>query len=205
MGLSAEAYARQLRGLLPRGSIWPRELDSTLRKLLLAIGDELARVEGRGEDVLREAVPTTALETLEDWERVFGLPDECVEEIPETVNERRFAILGKLVATGGASRAYFIDLAAALGFTITISEYTVARVGIFRSGDRLYGEAWAYAWLVNADLSSPALEGWSGQSVLFRSGLGRSGDRLASWNGPALECFFRRSAPAHTVVLFEYS
>jgi uncharacterized protein YmfQ (DUF2313 family) len=93
-----------------------------------------------------------------------------------------------------------------MGFLVTITEYTadVARVGTFRTGSRLYGPAWAYAWKVVVDTSSPALEGWIGQSVWFRTGTGRTGERLRSWNGPVLEAVIRLRKPAHTIVLFEY-
>jgi uncharacterized protein YmfQ (DUF2313 family) len=203
----AEAYARMLRQLLPTGPAWEIEQDDVRAKLLLAMGEELARVEARGEDLLEELDPRTSLELLTEWERAVGLPDAIVTEIPASVTERRIAILQKLLARGGASPAYFIELAQVSGFIVTITEYTasVARAGRLRSGDRIYGPAWAYAWKVNVSLSSPALEGWAGSSIIFRSGQGRAGDRLKSWNGPVLEAFIRLRKPAHTIVLFSYA
>jgi uncharacterized protein YmfQ (DUF2313 family) len=205
--MSAEAYARQLKQLLPRGRLWSLDPDSVLSKLCLGIAEELARVEGRGAALVDEVDPRTTLELLDDWERVLGLPDDCYDEPPTSVTERRLAAVQKLTSRGGATPQFFIDLAALLGFTVTITEYTsdVARAGTLRSGDRIYSPAWAYAFKVNVDLASPALEGWSAESIFFRSGTGRSGDRLRSWNGPVLECIIRRSRPAHTVVLFSYA
>lgn len=203
----AEAYARVLRQLLPRGPAWELEPEDLRSKVLLAIGDELARAEARGEEFIEEVDPRTTLALLGEWERAVGLPDDITTEIPATVTERRIAVLQKLLARGGASRQYFIDLAALSGFIVTISEYTplVARAGRLRAGDRLYGTDWAYAWKVNVDLSSPALEGWTGTQIRFRAGQGRAGDRLNSWNGPVLQLLFELRKPAHTIVLFEYT
>lgn len=205
--MDASAYKRQLLQLLPRGAAWEIELGDVRDKFLEAIAQELARVEARGVDLFNEGDPRTALEMLPDWEQAVSLPDSIVTEIPASVTERRIAILTKLLARGGASPQYFIDLAAVMGFLITITEYTssVARSGRLRSGDRIYGTAWAYAWKVNVDLSSPALDGWAGASIIFRSGTGRSGGRLRSWNGPVLEAVIRLRKPSHTVVLFSYS
>jgi uncharacterized protein YmfQ (DUF2313 family) len=202
---SAEAYARQLQQLLPRGPAWEMETTDVRWKLLLGFAEEFVRVESRGEDLIDEVDPRTALELLPEWETAVSLPDDIVTEIPSTVTERRIAIITKLLARGGASRAYFIALAATMGFLVTITEYSssVFRVG-HRVGQRLYGPAWAYAWQVNVSLSSPALEGWAANEIIFRVGH-RVGNRLRNWNGPVLEALFRKLKPAHTVVLFSYA
>ena len=194
----ATAYARQLRQLFPRGSLWNFEADSVLSRVLLAIGDELARVGERAADLQDEADPRTALETLEDWERILGLPDSCLEEIPSSVSERRVAVAARFAARGGQSAQFYIDLAATLGYTITIDEYTVCRSGVMRSGDRCNGTAWAYAWLVTIEGYEP------GAVSIFRAGSGRSGDRLQGFEQLDLECILQRAKPAHTQVLFNY-
>jgi uncharacterized protein YmfQ (DUF2313 family) len=194
MPLSAAAYARQLKALLPPGPVWNLEADSTLSKLLLGIGEELARVEGRGLAVLDESDPRTALETLEDWERVYGLPDGCLLTVPDAIGERQALVTQKAVALGGQSRQFFIDLAATLGYTVTITEFHPLRAG-FRAGDRCYGLAWAYAWQVNVPMT---------EIVIFRAG-SRAGDRVRGWGYIDVECIIERVAPAHTTVLFAYS
>lgn len=70
----ADAYRRALQALLPPGSIWRRDLNGILAELLLAAGDEMARVDARGVDLLNEADPRTTKELLPDFERVLGLP-----------------------------------------------------------------------------------------------------------------------------------
>jgi len=180
---SAEAYARQLRLLLPRGPLWEAAPGSRLSRVLLAIGDELARVDSRGADLLLEADPRTADETLDAWEQLLGLPDEAVTVIPATPEERRLAITQKLIRRGGQHAAYYVALADAAGYSVSIVDSfgsSVLRAG-FRAGDRVRGIPWAHTWEV----------------------------RVSPPSGPALshaelEATIRRVAPAHTVVIFTY-
>jgi uncharacterized protein YmfQ (DUF2313 family) len=209
MSQSAAAYARVLRQLLPTGPAWIIEPDDVRAKALLAMAEELARLDARGDQLIEEMDPRTTLELLGEWERAVGLPDDVVTEIPATITERRIAVLQKLTASGGQSRQYFIDLAATSGFNVTITEYfkdvAAARCGTMRCGlFRVYSTDAAFVWQVNVDLSSPGLAGGLQPSVWFRCGIWRCGERLRSWNGPILEDIIRRYAPAHTTVLFVY-
>lgn len=70
-------YLAQLRALLPPGVALVAERGSVLERLLTAVAAELARVDGRVAALLSEANPQTVTELLEEWERAFGLPDEC--------------------------------------------------------------------------------------------------------------------------------
>jgi len=123
MGMTAADYLQVLMQLLPPGKAYPRRLEGAMADTLAALADELARIDARIENLLTEAHPGRATELLGDWERVLALPD-LIEFPAEDLPGRRGAANGKLVSTGGQSRAYFIDLAAALGFTITITEFT---------------------------------------------------------------------------------
>jgi hypothetical protein len=69
--MTAAAFARVLKALLPPGKIW--QLDDVIENIFLANGDELARVDARAQDLIREADPRTADELLPDFERVLGL------------------------------------------------------------------------------------------------------------------------------------
>lgn len=197
MGLSAAAYARMLKQLLPPGAIWKLESDTLTSNQLMAIADELARVDARGGNLIDEWDPRTALELLAEWENALGLPDDCLDAVPVTIAERRLAVVQKLASRGGQSRAFYVELAALAGFAVTIEEFSaqVLRSG-FRCGSRLYGTDWAYAWRVTSD---------SGEApVRFRVGVSRTGDRLVT-GGSEIECIIRRAAPAHTIVLFSYA
>lgn len=73
IAIAAEAYARMMRGLLPRGRAWETRPGQFLFQLLLGAADELARVSLRVIALLDEADPRTAVETLPDYERNLRL------------------------------------------------------------------------------------------------------------------------------------
>jgi uncharacterized protein YmfQ (DUF2313 family) len=193
VALDAAAYGRMLQALLPGGPAWAVEPGSVLSHVLLGVAEELARVTARGEALLEEADPRTALELLEDWERVLGLPDSCLLAIPDSLSERRVLVAQKARALGGQTPQFFIDLAATLGYAVTITEFRPLYAG-FAAGDPCCGDAWAYAWQVNIPLAG---------ITTFVAG-SFAGDRLRGWGSLDLECIIGRSAPAHTTVLFVY-
>jgi uncharacterized protein YmfQ (DUF2313 family) len=197
VGLDVAAYARQLKQLLPLGVAWNLESGSVLSKLLLGLADELARVDARGETLINEWDPRTTLELLEDWERVLGLPDGCLLQLPDAIGERQVLATQKAIAVGGQSRQFYIDLAATLGYVVTITEFRPMRVG-FHAGDRCLGTDWAHAWQVNLPVSD------AGAIRIFRAG-SRAGERLRGYGALDIECIIGRAAPAHSIVLFAYS
>jgi uncharacterized protein YmfQ (DUF2313 family) len=177
------SYARQLRQLLPPGSLWNLDADSWITATLLGISEELARVDERADDIIEESDPRTATETLDDWERALGLPDEAVPTIPATTAGRRLAVTQKLIRQGGQHAAFYVSLAAACGYTVTVNDaygVTVCRAGA-RAGALCRGVPWAFAWRL--DVSPP------------------SGTALTHVE---LEAVIRRAAPAHTTVIFNY-
>ena len=192
MANNAEIYTQVFQALLPKGRIWPRDAEAVLTKLLSSWADELARVDVRADDLLDELDPDTAFEMLTDFERVSDLPDKCVYG-EETIAQRREAILAKLTSRGGQTPAYFIALAARLGYEIEIEEFRPFRAGS-GAGERAYSTDWAHAWRVNAPFETM----W-----YFRAGSG-AGERLAAWGNDKLECVIADKAPAHTVLLFGY-
>lgn len=193
MPRTTQDYLAALQGLLPQGHAWPRDPEALLSRLLLAWAEELARVDGRGDDLLDEADPRTAFEMLVDWERVCGLPSACLGPL-STLQERRQAVAAKLANQGGQSPAFFVGLAGALGYTVGLSEFLPLRVG-FRAGARCYALDWAFVWRVNSQ----------GTSVtLFRAGQSCAGERVRSFGNLKLECAIRAAAPEHTIVHFAY-
>lgn len=178
--MTPKAYTSQLIALLPRGDFW--EGFPTLKALLAAWAEELSRVHGRMLDLLREADPSQAVETLSDWERVLALPDECMP-LAASIEERQQAVVAKLIGQGGQSIAYYTALAAALGYTITITEFDPWTC-VSDCTYPLYGEAYAYAWQVNV-LTAPD-------------------GRLVDGQCLDLECVLTRANQAHLSVLFNY-
>ncbi len=194
MAMTAEDYRDQLLALQPPGAALPVDPDSTWGRLLQALADELARIDGRADDLVDEADPRTTYELLPDWERVAGLPDACTPD-GHTVDARRDALTGRIAGIGGQSAAYFIWLAADLGYSVTITEFRTADAGAAVAGDAINGEPWRFAWQVNAPQTTvtDAVAGSSG-----------AGEPLRAWGNELLECVLRARRPAHTTVLFSY-
>lgn len=195
MALTAANYLANLQALLPQGFAWPRQADAALTKLLLAWADELARIDGRAADLVEEADPRTTTELLADWERVAGLPDSCVVAygVTQTAAQRRDALVAKLTTIGGQSAAYYIALAARLGYTITITEHKTFTVRS-KVNDPINDLPWRFTFTVNAPLNTV-------RRFTVRSAVN---EPLAAWGNELLECVISRLKPAHTHVLFAY-
>lgn len=195
MVLTETDYLRQLQALLPPGPAWPKDDDATLTRLLGALAAELTRVDGRAQQLAEEADPRTVAELFADWERVAGLPDACAQVFggDQTMAQRRAALVGRLTTLGGQSPAYFIGLAAALSYTITITEFRAHSVNDDVEFP-LYGTAWNFAWQVNAALNT----------VTDITVDHTVEDPLAAWGNALLECVIGRLKPAQTTVLFSY-
>lgn len=147
------SYFSLLKKLLPPGR-WNLEDDSNVSGVLRASADELERVGDRAEQLIEESDPRTATETIEDWERVLGLPNEQIPEIPGTLAERRVAVTAQYVARGGQNYEYYETVCAACGYPlISIERMTnrMFRAETGRVGDRVYGEAYAFAILLTLD------------------------------------------------------
>lgn len=192
---SADDFARALAGLLPTGRAWPRDQDATLPTVTAALAPSYARNAARAENLLVDAFPGTVGELLPEWEATLGLPDPCAGETP-SVERRQAQVAARFAADGGQSAAYYVRLAAALGYDITIGEFAPARFGRTRFGARFQGVGWAHVWAVNAPLESVAQAHF---------GAARFGDRYAWWGNAVLECEIGKAAPAHSKVLFRYS
>lgn len=195
MAHTVDEYGNLLKNLLPPGTAFPREPGTDLEKVLLGCAAELSRLESRADALAIDVNPLDTNELLTDWERAAGLPDKCAGTLETTVQGRRNALIAKLNATGGQSIAYFISVAAQLGYTITIDTYNPFQVGISTVGQALTNGAWAFAWRINAPEQS---------IIVFKVGLSTVGEALRTWGNDALECKIRQLGPAHTVPIFAY-
>ncbi len=192
MARSVADYTSLLQRLLPVGAAWCVEVGSNLTRLLSGFAASLSRVDSRVDDLLREADPRTATESLAEWEFETGLPDATVSDLADT-QSRRDAVVARLTALGGQSQGYFIALAAAVGFGVTIEEFMPSGIGD-GIGDLLGDEDWAFAWMVHAP-----------ETTVRYAGIGDGiGDGLAEWGNELLEATIKRVQPAHTVLMFGY-
>lgn len=184
-------YERHLLSLRPRGPAWAAEDPH-----LAAVAAELARAHGRAVQLVDEADPRTTGELLPDWERVTGLPDDCLVAlgISQTTAQRIDSLVARLTTVGGQSGAYFVQLAASLGYAITVTEFDLHDVTDDVDAG-LYAEPWQYVWEVSAVQDE----------VGVFSVADTADDPLAWWGNESLECVIRRLKPAHTHVIFTYA
>lgn len=187
-------YGEQGAKLLPRGVLWTVSPGSVKEALLRAMGSECAHADERVLDYLRESDPRTTDELLTDWERVLGLPGPCAELEPTLIG-RRYAVVAKLTSQGGQSIAYYVQVAAALGYSIEIEEFPMAEVGVTVCGDELNGILCRFVWTVHAPPGTP---------IFFSADESGAGDPLATVDATPLECALQSIKPAHTLLLFEY-
>jgi uncharacterized protein YmfQ (DUF2313 family) len=128
-------YGTAFLALLLQGPAWPRDPGTTLDLACRGLAEYWGFVDSRAADLLeQESDPRLTLELLPDWERNWGLPDPCYTA-PQTISERQRALVQRMTIEGAQSRAFFIEVAAYIGYTISISEYRPFIVGIDRVGD----------------------------------------------------------------------
>lgn len=173
---SADDFLAAFQRLLPRGRIWPREPDAIQTQTLSTLMPLWERLAARDNNLVVDGFPATANEVLPDWEKATGLPDPCLGASP-TLAQRQAQLVARIGMAGGASIPDMTAFAAALGYTITVTEFAAARFGRSRFGDPMFDERWAYVWNVTCDPAAVTL----------------------------LSCELNRIRAAHTTLLFNFS
>jgi uncharacterized protein YmfQ (DUF2313 family) len=191
----ASDFLTALQALMPRGLAWPRDPTAVMAKVEAGLAPTWQRHTQQNNNLLVDAFPSTAVQLLPEWEAALGLPDPCAGAAP-TIQLRQQQVVARFAGSGGQSVPYFIGYAALLGYTVTITEFVPFRFGQSTFGTPLYGEAWAFAWQVNAP-------GFSIEQ--FKFGADAFGEPFAYWDNNVLQCELQTIAPAHTVLLFNYS
>jgi uncharacterized protein YmfQ (DUF2313 family) len=222
--------------LLPQGQAWPKHtIDSVLWQACDGLNNYWGFVDGRAADLLEiESDPRTTVELLPDWERNWGLPDPCYTA-PQTIAERQIALVARMTLYGSQSREFYINFAAFLGYTITITEYRPFMVGIDCCGDdRVYGDGTFMQDQWGRPIMDPngepvadgELSEWPNYGLgppenryywtvhvhqadlqWFRSASGQCGidPHLRIGHAQDLECILARWKPAHTEIVYDYS
>lgn len=186
-------HADVLKLCLPPVSYDPT--DPILVAELEAEGKQLDAAQQSADQLLAEMHPSTATVSLPDWERVYGLPDPCVT-IAHSIDQRRAALNSKANAKGGQSIAYFVGLAAIMGYPgATVDEFPMATCNSDCNAE-LNSEDDGFFWRLNL----PAATGGVFQATCNSD----CNSPLQSWGDEALECRIRKLRPAHTTVLFAY-
>jgi len=185
-------HASLLARLLPPASYDPNA--PRIAAELYAEGATLDRIDTTAA-VVRDAVtPLHTLDLLADWERVCGLTPEA----SATYAQRLDAVLAKLRETGGLSIAYFISLAARLGYDITITEFEAFYVDYSHvDADELFEADAHWVWHVY-------VQGGNARTYPFYVDSACVDEPLLSVNDPTIEAVFNDLKPAHTFAVFDY-
>lgn len=192
---TVKEYSRALQALIPTGLAWPRDPGGVQGAVIRALATGFQRSDNDAIALLVGAFPKTATIMLTEWEKTLGLPDDCSIGEVDTIAKRQAAVVSKFISTGGQSRTYFIGIARALGYNITIKEYRQARAGLSVCSNGLNGDDWPFVWLVEAEETTISYA---------RAGMSYCGDPLRSWGNRQLECRMNALAPSHTIVKFGY-
>lgn len=193
--LSTDDFLHAFQGLMPRGAVWPRDPGALQTKVIRGLSAIYAQNTARANNLLIDAFPGTTFELLPEWEETLGLPDPCAGVAP-TIEARRAQVVARLAAVGGQSISYFTQLAANLGYSITITQFAPFAFGQASFGDSLNGPDWAFAWQVNAPTYS--IRYFAFDASVF-------GEPFSSWSNNVLQCEISAYAPAHTIPIFNYN
>lgn len=117
-----EQQTNVLASYLPNNKIFEvkNDVDSNLRKVLLGLAQEFTNYRDSVNELVQEYFPDQTTLFIEDWEKVVGLPDDCLP-IATTIEERRTNVLLKLAGINATTAKQFTDIAAILGFDIEIT------------------------------------------------------------------------------------
>ena len=191
--------------LLPNGPAWPRDSESEWGLLFEALLPECVRIQSTINALVDEMSPVSSTLIFDEWEAEYGLPEKCITQLPR-FGQRRGAVEDRHTAIGRQDRQFFIDLAASIGFVITIDEFNESNPGpsatfyVERENGNLVGidptgEDWNYIWRINAPL----------EAANFREYPEEYGRPYVSYNNELLECTLRSYAHDHRILIFSYS
>jgi len=195
---SAADYKTAGKKLLPPGQLWQVKPGGVLDKIFDFCGNILKNVNDEICNLIKETDPLTANYLITEWEKTLGLPGKCSSGIlGETITERRNDIYKKLLLNGGSTPAFFIELAAAFGYRITITELSADpfRVGVGSVGETPLNNSASFYAIINILNVTPEY---------FRVGVGRVGETpLVKYLETGLECIFNQFKPAHVIFIYD--
>lgn len=120
-GMGPSACLQVLQEFMRRGRAWNKDRCSWMSRLLDALGQEFCRFSADATQFLEvESDPSQTTWLLEAWEKFLKLPDDCF--LPQTVQERRAAIVAKLVFRNLPSPENYKLIAKQLGYDWVIFE-----------------------------------------------------------------------------------
>ena len=189
----------------------PKKLAADMQKdargTMLSVLDAMAKVpkEKRaavlnalfGKESLRELDPRTTTELINRWERLCGLPDECIPAGTQTLRQRQQRLDAKVNLAGGINEDFYLAQLAALGRPdATITRYDKSTFTCSSAcTDAVNAPEWRYYWQVNMPAATNTTWMTCGDPC---------DSALRIWGDTVVECVLNKLCPSHTYVIFKY-
>lgn len=156
---AAQVLTTRLEALVPRGFAWPADESSNVAGYLYPGSGLVADAEAFLDALKLEINPGTATLLLDDYEQTLG-PDPCGRDaLALTTVMRQSLAHQRWVGVGDNTPAFFIQMAAALGVTITIDEPYPPACGPAICGVEVCGnESLLLDWVVRVVAGAENLE-----------------------------------------------
>jgi len=153
-------------------------------------GAHLDLLEAHADKLLSELYANSTYELLESWERNYGSAPFYNDPLSIRLNR----VVQKMSELGRLDRAYFIQLAAALGYTIVLEELHPFMPGWSCAGDELGDDASDWCWRIYYS-DGP-------DDYAFRAGASAAGEHLSYSYAFVMQQVFGDLKPADTHVEF---
>nr|WP_277402176.1 putative phage tail protein [Achromobacter insuavis] len=180
--------------MLPPSAMLNRQPGGVLVRVLEACGASMRAIERLAVSLVAQFDPLLADELLEDWERLYDLPDECLDA-PVGKEQRRQRVNMRRLMLGGARPEYFRQMVIGLGYPdARIDEFRPFRA-TSKCTAAINQGGWRFAFRVNVVASA---------NIVQATAISKCTAPLRAWGDPGLLCLLSRYKPAHTVVLVGY-
>lgn len=194
----------QVLALTPRGPAWGTDeagdgqgASPVMRGFWRAIAGWAADIYRAAFDAATQSFPSAVTWSIEAWEREYGLPDPCFSG-DTGMQGRVNALRARFGATGGASQAYLVCLAASVGYDIAIDEWAALECGATGFGEEGFGSPDLLTYFF-VTLGTTGMT-W----ITFgREGFGENGFGTLLAND--LICVIERVRPLHTQAVYDLS
>jgi uncharacterized protein YmfQ (DUF2313 family) len=181
-------------GELPQGRLWDKSLDSPLYQVVASLMPNIAALSDDATNLIVDAFPATTVDLLPEWQATLGMPDACSIGQNLTLLQAQQQVLARFIGAGGQSVPFLIAYALALGYAITITEYSTFKAGTGKAGGIITSAGIAFSWLVTL----PAQ-----QILYFLAGSSTAGQKLETVENQIIQCELQRICPAHTNLFFQ--
>ncbi|EEW6710761.1 DUF2313 domain-containing protein [Escherichia albertii] len=192
------AITAELRSFLLRDGYPQGELKvSRISEAIAGAAPSLTRIHQRADALMRELDPRTTTELINRWERLCGLPDECIPAGTQTLRQRQQRLDAKVNLAGGINEDFYLAQLAALGRPdATITRYDKSTFTCSSAcTDAVNAPEWRYYWQVNMPAATNTTWMTCGDPC---------DSALRIWGDTVVECVLNKLCPSHTYVIFKY-